>query len=49
MGGIDTLTIAAWLGHSDGGLLIGKIYGHLNPQHRRSQAEKLSFGAVVQA
>jgi len=43
MAGIDTLTVAAWVGHADGGVLIGKIYGHLNPQHRREAAQKLSF------
>jgi hypothetical protein len=29
MSGIDFMTIAAWLGHKDGGTLIGKVYGHL--------------------
>jgi hypothetical protein len=43
MSGIDTLTVAAWLGHSDGGVLIGKTYGHLNPQHKRDAADKLRF------
>jgi integrase len=43
MQGIDTLTIAGWLGHSDGGVLLAKTYGHLNPQHRREAAAKLSF------
>jgi hypothetical protein len=36
MSGIDFMTIAAWLGHKDGGTLIGKVYGHLldgKPQH----------------
>jgi integrase len=43
MSGIDTLTVAQWVGHADGGMLIGKIYGHLNPQHRRDSAAKLQF------
>jgi integrase len=29
MSGIDFMTIAAWVGHKDGGVLIGKVYGHL--------------------
>jgi integrase len=29
MAGIDFMTIASWLGHNDGGILIGKVYGHL--------------------
>lgn len=43
MAGIDTLTVAAWVGHSDGGVLIGKVYGHLNPAHRRAAAAKVTF------
>lgn len=43
MNGIDTMTIASWVGHSDGGVLIGKVYGHLDPKHKRSAAEKLTF------
>jgi integrase len=29
MAGIDFMTIAGWAGHKDGGILIGKVYGHL--------------------
>lgn len=43
MSGIDTLTVASWVGHSDGGVLIGQVYGHLNPQHKRDAAAKLQF------
>jgi integrase len=41
MSGIDYLTIAKWVGHKDGGVLIGKIYGHLNAAHMKVQASKL--------
>ena len=41
MSGIDYLTIAKWVGHKDGGVLIGKIYGHLNAAHMKAQASKL--------
>jgi integrase len=42
MKGIDYLTIARWVGHKDGGILIGKIYGHLNNAHMKEQAAKLN-------
>lgn len=42
MKGIDYLTIAKWVGHKDGGILIGRIYGHLNDAHMAEQAAKLS-------
>lgn len=43
MAGIDFMTIAAWLGHQDGGVLIGKVYGHLSPEHREKMATRLVF------
>ena len=43
MAGIDFMTIADWLGHSDGGILIGKVYGHLADSHKRAAAQKLRF------
>lgn len=44
MAGLDFMTIADWLGHKDGGILVGKIYGHLLDDHKRDAAAKLSFG-----
>jgi site-specific recombinase XerD len=44
MEGFDFMTIAEWVGHSDGGVLIGRVYGHLNPGHKRALAERLTFG-----
>ena len=41
MAGIDYMTIARRVGHQDGGVLIGKVYGHLSNEHTRRQAEKL--------
>ena len=32
-----------WVGHKDGGVLIGKIYGHLNREHMQKMAKKLTF------
>jgi integrase len=50
MSGIDYMTIASWVGHRDGGVLIGKVYGHLADAHKKAQADKLNFGpAVVEA
>jgi len=43
MAGIDYMTIAKWLGHQDGGILVAKVYGHLNDEHQRKAAEKLNF------
>ena len=43
MAGIDFMTISAWLGHQDGGILVGKIYGHLADEHKRRAAANLSI------
>ena len=43
MAGIDFMTIAKWVGHRDGGILIGKVYGHLADGHSRRQAAKVTF------
>lgn len=41
MAGIDYMTISKWLGHQDGGILVAKVYGHLNDEHQRNAADKL--------
>jgi integrase len=43
MSGIDYMTVAKWVGHQDGGVLIGKVYGHLNDTHTKAQAKRVSF------
>lgn len=43
MGGIDFMTITAWLGHKDGGILVGKVYGHLLDEHRQKAARLVRF------
>ena len=43
MAGIDFMTIAAWLGHKDGGILVGKVYGHLLDEHRQKAAKLVNF------
>ena len=44
MSGIDYMTIARWVGHKDGGVLIGRVYGHLNDEHAKRQAKRLKLG-----
>jgi integrase len=46
MSGIDYMTIARWVGHQDGGVLIGNVYGHLADEHTRRQAERLVLPAT---
>jgi integrase len=41
MAGVDFMTIAKWVGHLDGGVLIGKLYGHLSREHPQAMAKKL--------
>lgn len=43
MSGIDYMTIARWVGHKDGGVLIGRVYGHLSNEHAQAQAARLNF------
>lgn len=45
MAGIDFMTISVWVGHKDGGPLIGKVYGHLRPGHSANEAKKLGATA----
>lgn len=43
MAGVPFMTIAAWVGHKDGGVLIGKVYGHLSKDHKAETAKNLSI------
>jgi integrase len=47
MSGIDFKTIAEWLGHQDGGMLVGKVYGHLLPEHKQRMAKRLVFAPSI--
>lgn len=42
MAGIDFKTIAYWVSHRDGGVLIGKLYGHLDKTHDQQMSAKLT-------
>jgi integrase len=43
MAGVDYMTIAEWVGHKDGGVLIGQVYGHLSQDHKAQVAKNLSL------
>ncbi|MEY2410866.1 MAG: hypothetical protein QOF48_3536 [Verrucomicrobiota bacterium] len=49
MAGVDFMTIAEWVGHQDGGVLIGKIYGHLADGHKKAMAGKVIFEPSLSA
>jgi len=41
--GVDIPTVSRWLGHSDGGALAMRTYGHLRQEHSQMQAAKVAF------
>ena len=41
---VDIPTVSRWLGHSDGGALAMKTYGHLRREHSAAMAQKVTFG-----
>lgn len=41
--GVDMPTLARWLGHRDGGALLGKIYFHLADEHSRQMAARVTI------
>ncbi len=43
--GIDFKTIAAWIGHKDGGVLVAKTYGHLRDTHSFEMARLMTISA----
>ena len=46
--GIDFKTIAGWLGHKDGGILVAQTYGHLRDTHSFEMAKRMTFTANEQ-
>jgi integrase len=44
--GVDIPTVSRWLGHSDGGALAMRVYGHLRDAHSTSMAAKVSFAVT---
>jgi len=45
--GIDVPLVSRWLGHSDGGALAMKTYGHLRREHSQLMASRVTFGALA--
>lgn len=41
--GVDIPTVSRWLGHSDGGALVMKTYGHLRDEHSVREIAKVKF------
>lgn len=39
--GIDVRTVAGWLGHKDGGVLLLRRYAHLRDAHSLESAARL--------
>ena len=39
--GVDIPTVSRWLGHSDGGALAMRVYGHLRDEHSQAAAAKV--------
>ena len=44
--GITFATIAGWLGHSDGGILVARTYGHLRQEFSDEMALRMNFSAM---
>jgi integrase len=44
--GIDIPSVSKWLGHSDGGALAMRVYGHLRREHSQAMAERVTFGVL---
>jgi integrase len=42
--GIDIPTVSRWAGHSDGGALAMRVYGHLRREHSLRMAQRVTFG-----
>ena len=40
--GVDFKTIAAWVGHKDGGILVAQTYGHLRDTHSKEMAKLMT-------
>jgi integrase len=40
---VDVATVAGWLGHSDGGALAMRVYGHRRPAHMADAVAKVKF------
>ncbi len=41
--GVDIPTVSRWLGHSDGGALAMRVYGHLQIEHSVAMSKRVTF------
>jgi hypothetical protein len=41
--GVDIPTVSRWLGHSDGGALAMRVYGHLQVEHSLAMSKRVNF------
>ena len=41
--GVDIPTVSRWLGHSDGGALAMRVYGHLQVEHSLAMSKRVGF------
>ena len=44
--GVDIPTVSRWLGHSDGGALAMRTYGHLRREHSAAMAQRVTFDSA---
>jgi integrase len=49
MAGVNYKMIAHWVSHRDGGILIGRLYGHLDKRHSNESAAKMSAHQMARA
>jgi len=47
--GVDIPTVSRWLGHSDGGALAMRVYGHLREQHSAEMGQRVTFSPEKEA
>jgi hypothetical protein len=46
--GVDIPTVSRWLGHSDGGALAMRVYGHLQVEHSLAMGKRVNFEQAVE-
>ena len=47
--GVDIPTVSRWLGHSDGGALAMRVYGHLQVEHSLAMSKRVNFDQTTNA
>jgi integrase len=45
--GVDIPTVSRWLGHSDGGALAMRVYGHLQVEHSLAMSKRVNFNQTA--